>query len=96
MLQRNMAIYLIHLGHSDLYFGGMKMDIKNTYTGYGNQTKKEEFTVRLTDPMLYDRLRTLSAEYSLSVELLVNIAVKRLVSDIDFVRDLRTGKVGLE
>ena len=32
-----------------------------------------------TDPMLYDRLHTLSAEYSLSVEMLVNVAVKRLV-----------------
>lgn len=69
------------------------MDIKDTYAGYGNKTQKEEFTVRLTEPMLYDRLHTLSAEYSLSVELLVSIAVKRLISDIDFVRNLRIGKV---
>ena len=53
----------------------------------------EKFTVQLTDAMLYDRLYTLSAEYSISVETLINIAVKRLVSDIDFVRDLRTGKI---
>lgn len=54
--------------------------------------ERETFTVQLTDPMLYDRLRTLSAEYNLSVEYLANMAVKRLVDDVDFVRSLRTGK----
>ena len=54
--------------------------------------ERETFTVQLTDPMLYDRLRTLSAEYDLSVEYLVNMAVRRLVDDVDFVRSLRTGK----
>ena len=53
----------------------------------------EDFSVRLTNPMLYDRLHTLSAEYSVSVELLVNMAVKRLIQDIDFVRGLRVGKI---
>ena len=56
--------------------------------------EKESFTVHLTDPMLYDRIRTLSAEYDLSVESLVNAAVKRLVDDVDFVRSLRMGKTG--
>ena len=56
--------------------------------------EKETFTVQLTDPMLYDRLRTLSAEYDLSVESLVNAAVKRLVDDVEFVRSLRMGKTG--
>ena len=55
--------------------------------------EKETFSVRLTDPMLYDRLHTLSDEYSVSLELLVNIAVKRLVDDVGFVRSLRTGKI---
>lgn len=55
--------------------------------------EKEKFTVPLTDPMLYDRLHTLAMEYDLSVERLVNVAVKRLVEDVDFVRGLRTGKV---
>ncbi len=55
-------------------------------------SERETFTVQLTDPMLYDRLRTLSAEYDLSVEYLVNMAVRRLVDDVDFVRSLRTGK----
>ena len=56
--------------------------------------EKESFTVQLTSPMLYDRLRTLSAEYSVSTEQLVNLAVERLVDDVDFVRSLRTGKTG--
>ena len=56
--------------------------------------EKETFTVQLTNPMLYDRLRTLSAEYDLSVESLVNVAVKRLIDDIDFVRSLRIGTAG--
>lgn len=55
--------------------------------------ERETFSVQLTDPMLYDRLHTLSAEYSVSVEVLVNAAVKRLVDDVDFVRSLRTGKI---
>ena len=58
--------------------------------------EKETLTVELTNPMLYDRLRTLSAEYSVSTEQLVNLAVERLVDDVDFVRSLRTGKPGGE
>ena len=56
--------------------------------------EKEAFSVRLTDPMLYDKLHTLSAEYSVSAEWLVNAAVKRLLDDVDFVRNLRIGKTG--
>lgn len=55
--------------------------------------ERETFTVQLTDPMLYDRLRTLSVEYDLSVEYLVNMAVRRLMDDVEFVRNLRIGKV---
>ena len=54
--------------------------------------EKEKFMIQLTDPMLYDRLHTLSVEYSISVESLVNLAVERLVDDVDFVRSLRAGK----
>ena len=48
--------------------------------------------VELTNPMLGDKLHTLSVEYDLPEELLVNVAVKRLGDDIEFVRDLRIGK----
>lgn len=57
----------------------------------GNETE-ENFTVQLTNPMLYDRLHILSAEYSVSVEYLINEAVKRMINDVDFVRSLRNGK----
>lgn len=56
----------------------------------------EDFTFQLTNPMLCDRLHTLSAEYSVSVELLINAAVKRLIDDVDFIRSLRAGTVKLE
>ena len=56
-------------------------------------SERKLFTVPLTDPMLYDRLHTLATEYDLPVELLVNVAVKRLLDDVSFVRNLRTGKV---
>ncbi len=49
----------------------------------------EKFTVRLSNPMLYDRLYNLAAEYSVSVEFLVNVAIQRLVGDVDFIRNLR-------
>ena len=57
------------------------------------KTSKENLVIRVTNPMLYDRLHILSAEYSLSTEFLVNVAVDRLLDDIDFVRNLRNGKV---
>lgn len=52
----------------------------------------KEKTFVESNPMLYDRLRTISAEYSVSVEMLMETAVKRLIDDIDFVRGLRMGK----
>ena len=69
------------------------MNIENKYTNGEGIGLKENFKVQLTNPMLFDRLNILSAEYSVSVELLVNVAVKRLIEDIDFVRDLRIGKI---
>ena len=62
----------------------MKVENKNTNEG---------FKVELTDSMLYDKLHILSVEYSVSVEMLVNAAVKRLVDDVEFVRGLRIGKI---
>ena len=56
----------------------------------------EQFTVQLNNSILYDRLHTLSAEYSVPVEVLVNLAVHRLIDDVDFVRGLRTGKLELK
>ena len=69
------------------------MNIEKDSMACRTETSSEDFRIRLTNPMLYDRLHTLSAEYSVSVELLVNMAVKRLIQDIDFVRGLRVGKI---
>lgn len=54
---------------------------------------QEHIIVQLEDPMLFDRLHTLSAEYSISMDLLVSLAIKRLIDDIDLIRNLRTGKI---
>lgn len=56
----------------------------------------EKLSVELMDPMLYDRLYILSAEYNQPVNLLMNLAVKHLLDDVDFLRDLRTGKAKLK
>lgn len=72
------------------------MDIDEKNVSSSDERWMESFTVQLSDPMLYDRLHTLSAEYSVSIELLINVAVKRLIEDIDFVRSLRIGKTKLE
>ena len=54
---------------------------------------QEHIIVQLEEPMLFDKLHTLSAEYSISMDLLVNLAIKRLIDDIDLIRNLRTGKI---
>ncbi len=72
------------------------MVIEDKYNGSENNGSMESFMIRLTDPMLYDRLHMLSVEYSMSVEMLINVAVKRLVDDVIFVRSLRSGKIDLE
>ncbi len=56
----------------------------------------EDFMVRIASPMLYDRLHTLALEYAVPVEQLVDIAVKRLLDDVDMVRDLCAGKINAQ
>ena len=70
------------------------MNVDKNYIISEGKPSSEDFRIQITDPMLYDRLHTLSVEYSLPMELLVNVAVKRLVDDVDFVRSLRMGKTG--
>ena len=71
---------------------------ENKYIGSKENSGRpmENFMVQIVNPMLYDRLHTLSVEYSVPVELLVHAAVKRFVDDIDFVRSLRSGKIDWE
>lgn len=70
------------------------MNVNKSCTISEGKPSSEDFRIQITDPMLYDRLHTLSVEYSLPMELLVNVAVRRLVDDVDFVRSLRMGKTG--
>lgn len=60
------------------------MELKNV----GSQ---EGIVVRITDPLLYDRLLTISVEYAVSMEVLVNTALKKLMDDVELIRKLRTG-----
>lgn len=53
----------------------------------------EKVTIQFTEALLYDELHTLAAEYSVSVNLLVNLAVKRLIDDVTLIRRLREGKI---
>lgn len=54
-------------------------------------TQPAQFAIYLTNGLLYDRLHELAAEYSLPVEKLADLAVERLIEDVEFVRGLRTG-----
>ena len=56
----------------------------------------ERITFQVENAMLIDRLNTFAAEYSTSPDLLINLAVKRLIGDIDLCRSLRAGKVKTE
>lgn len=52
------------------------MNIDNNDANGSCMNAGESFNVRFTEAMLYDRLNTLSAEYSISAELLIIVAVK--------------------
>ena len=58
-----------------------------------NEMNGQLYAVYLTNSLLYDKLHTLAAEYALPVETLADLAVKRLLSDVELVRGLRNGKV---
>ena len=57
------------------------------------QKHNEEGLKVVISPGLSDRLYTLSAEYSISADFLAELAVKRLVADVDFIRNLRAGRI---
>lgn len=58
-----------------------------------NETNGQAYAVYLTNGLLYDRLHTLAVEYALPVEKLTDLAVGRLLSDVELVRGLRNGNV---
>ena len=58
-----------------------------------NETNGQAYAIYLTSGLLYDKLHTLAAEYTLPVEKLAELAVERLLRDVEMVRGLRNGKV---
>lgn len=54
-----------------------------------------EITVKFADAMLYDRLNILSEEYSIPQNTLINIAVRRLLDEVEFTRNLRLGNIDI-
>ena len=58
-----------------------------------NEMNGQLYNVYLTNSLLYDKLHTLAAEYALPVEKLAELAMERLLRDVEMVRGLRNGKV---
>lgn len=54
-----------------------------------------EITVKFADTMLYDRLNILSEEYSIPQNVLINIALRHLLDDVEFIRNLRSGNIDI-
>ncbi len=52
--------------------------------------KNDTLTLHISDGMLYDELHRYAREYSLPVERLTEIALKRFVEDMELFRGLRT------
>lgn len=46
---------------------------------------------QVADYILLDRIRDIAKEFNISVDVLLNIAAKRFVADIDLVRKMRNG-----
>jgi len=53
----------------------------------------KNLSIQLANDMLYDRLHTIAAEYAVSTDFIMNTALTRLISDIDFIRQLRMGQL---
>lgn len=74
----------------------MEVLARGNYRKRKDRNKMDIITIQLNSPMLYDRLHTLSVEYNVSSDLLISLAVKRLLDDVELVRALRNGKIKLE
>ena len=81
------STYGIDTGYKLPLIGKILKLVQNLFSS----SMKEKYFVE-SNPTLYDRLYTIFAEYSVSDEILVETAVKRLIDDIDFVSGLRMGK----
>lgn len=57
---------------------------------------QEKISMYFSNPLLLDRLHILAVEYSVPAAQLIEVAVKRLVDDVDLLRNLRTGKIEMK
>ena len=56
-----------------------------------NKSETQDFALHISNGTLYDELHRYAREYSLPVERLTEIAVKRFVEDIELFRGFRAG-----
>ena len=56
----------------------------------------EKIIVQLINHMMYDKLHTLAIEYSVTTESLIILAIKRLIDDVEFLRNLRASMINVE
>jgi len=49
--------------------------------------------VEIEDYIMYDKLNSLVIEYMTTVDRLVNVSIRRLIDDVEFVRELRMGNI---
>jgi hypothetical protein len=91
-------ITILHIKMKHIFTKPAPTRVFTKITKGGNHM--EQITIQLK-PLIYDRLHTLAVEFSVTTteatkNLLVNIAVKRLLDDVELVRNLRAGKFDLE
>ena len=60
---------------------------------HSNMESNDEIITNLLNPSLCDKILILAEEYSVSAQILINVAVKRLIDDVDILRLLRMGKI---
>ena len=69
------------------------MCVDHTQNGAENRPSRETFALYITNGMLYDKLGRFAVEYSLPVERLAELAVRRFVDDVELFRGLRHGRI---
>ncbi len=55
-----------------------------------SKNETQDFALHISNPMLYNELHRYAREYSLPIERLTELAIRRLVDDIELFRGLRT------
>lgn len=67
-------------------------------TGEKNREVSDQgkISICFSNLLLLDRLHILAVEYSISTNLLIEIAVKHLLDDVNLIRNLRSGKIKVE